>query len=56
MRQLLNQINEENNNSIDNNNKSLGLFNILLLERPGVGKSTLVNILILECKKFKIPK
>ena len=45
LKKLLENINEKNIDLRDNKNKSLGLFNILMLGRPGVGKSTLVNLL-----------
>ena len=42
---ILNEIINQNDISKDGENKGKGLFNILLLGRPGVGKSTLVNLL-----------
>ena len=41
---FLKEINNKKIN-IKNQDKNIGLFNILLLGRPGVGKSTLINIL-----------
>ena len=42
---LLNELNQQNLDIKENINKGKGLFNILILGRPGVGKSTLVNLL-----------
>ena len=42
---ILNEILNQNQINLDDENKGKGLFNILLLGRPGVGKSTLVNLL-----------
>lgn len=50
LKELLRDINEKNLNLRENKNKSLGLFNILMLGRPGVGKSTLLNLLS-NCKR-----
>ena len=42
---LLNDLTEQNQIKQENENKGKGLFNILMIGRPGVGKSTLVNLL-----------
>lgn len=58
---LLNDIDGENIYLGDKHNKSVGLFNILILGRAGSGKSTLVNLLSdskrsLEGKGFLVTK
>ena len=50
---LLNDINEENVAIKNNFNKSAGYFNISILGRPGVGKSTLVNLLSNEKRSME---
>ena len=50
---LLNDINEENVAIKNNFIKSAGYFNILILGRPGVGKSTLVNLLSNEKRSME---
>lgn len=42
---ILNEIINQNEINQEDENKGNGLFNILVLGRPGVGKSTLVNLL-----------
>ena len=42
---LLDELNQQNLDIKENINKGKGLFNILIIGRPGVGKSTLVNLL-----------
>ena len=42
---LLDELNQQNLDIKENINKGKGLFNILIIGRPSVGKSTLVNLL-----------
>ena len=42
---LLNELTNQNQIKQDDKDKGKGLFNILIMGRPGVGKSTLVNLL-----------
>ena len=50
---LLNNLTNKNHIEQDNKDKGKALFNILIIGRPGVGKSTLVNLLSESKEKYQ---